>query len=177
MSVYTLHCFIILLPRSLIDDDKQLATIWVFVFLYVKYLSFFSLWLLLKVFLFGQQCVTMKCPQLCVSVCTDTTHTYFILLDFANLDLCFNVFHPFCKVLGCYVFKHFFCFIFLPFFQDFSNLYFRLFDTVLQISDVSFKITFLPLTWIFSIFLHSSSLLFFFFYGVQSAYFSYTFHF
>lgn len=137
MSVYTLRCFIILLPRSLINDDKQLATIWVFIFLYVKHL--FSLTTFKSLYLISS--VTMKCSQLCVRVHADAhTHTYFILLDFANLDFCFNVFHPFLESPWLLCLQTFFLLRFSSLFPGIPVIYFRLPDTVLQISDRSLKL-------------------------------------
>lgn len=137
LSVYTLRCFIILLPGSLINDDKQLATIWVFIFLYVKYLfsltTFKSLYLISSVWPWN--------AHSCVCVYMQThTHTYFILLDFANLDFCFHVFHPFLESPWLLCLQTFFLLRFSSLFPGIPVTYFRLPDTVLQISDISLKL-------------------------------------
>lgn len=112
----------------------------------------------------------------CVRVHADAhTHTYFILLDFANLDFCFNVFHPIFESPWLLCLQTFFLLRFSSLFPGIPVIYFRLPDTVLQISDRSLK---LLLSLWFGYFLFSYIQVhccFFFSYGVQSANFCYTF--
>lgn len=130
MTVYTLHWFIILLPWSLIDNDEQLATIWVF---FTLPLTTF------KSFYLVSSCVTMKCSQLCVRVHA-CTRTYFILLDFANLDLFLMSFTHFGKSLLIMSSNNFSASFFFPFYRT-SVTY--ILDCLI-LSYKSFKITCCP---------------------------------
>ena len=130
MTVHTLHWFIILLTWSLVNNDEQLATIWVFLTLPLT--TFKSFYLV-------SSCVTMKCSQLCVHVHA-CTHTYFILLDFANLDLFLMSFTHFGKSLLITSSNIFSASFFFPF----SRTSVTCILDCLILSYRSFKITFCP---------------------------------